>query len=349
MNAYKNLVRPIAFRFPAEAAHNMAHALLSRPYLGGVFGACNLGVSDERLKVDLGGLVAPNPVGLSAGLDKDCDMARSLTRLGFGYIVSGSVMRRPRPGNPRPRMVRAPEQQAIYSCMGLPSQGLQYALKQLRTRRHSAVPVVVNFNAETYQEYVEVFRALQPVSDALEISLFCPNRPSDSGDFLRSNLAGCLLAELVKNKKRPLFVKIPGYTTEDERRKRLELVEALRKYPIDGFTICPEGRVPDSRLSLGRGTLSGRPLFQQMLGVVRDIYALTGKDFAIKASGGIFTYRDAFSAINAGATSVEVYSAFIYEGWAVAKAINRGLLALMNKYDVDSVQTLRGCEIELDQ
>lgn len=342
MDTYKQLIRPLLFRLDAEVVHNMVKALLQRPVLSRTFGGRSQLVRDERLQVNVGGLRIPNPVGLGAGFDKDCDMLNSLEHFGFGYIVAGSVMCSPRPGNPRPRMVRDPEREALYSCMGLPSKGLDYAVKRLERRRHHLVPLIVNFNGIGLDDYLKCIEVLQPLGDALEIVLFCPNRPHDAGDFLSPRVAENLLVELVKRKKKPIFIKIPGYRSEKERQKRLALVDHILKYPVDGITITPESLVDEKRLSIGRGTITGRPMFQQMLSVVRDVYDLAKDKCPIRASGGVFTSQDAFDAIAAGATSVEIVTSFIYEGWNIAKNINRGLINLLNKHNIRNVRALRG-------
>ncbi|MFH1488002.1 MAG: hypothetical protein ABII06_03780, partial [Pseudomonadota bacterium] len=178
--------------------------------------------------------------------------------------------------------------------------------------------------------------------DMLEVTLFCPNRPQDAGDFLSPGVCGRLLAELAKRKKKPLFIKIPGYRSKEERLKRLDLVEHIIQYPVDGITITPESLVEDERLSVGRGTITGRPTFAQVLEVVRDVYHITKNHVHIKASGGIFTAKDAFDLISAGASSVEIYTGFIYEGWNIARNINRGLIELLKQNNIQDVETLRG-------
>jgi len=345
VNMYKRWLRPLLFRLDAETAHNMAKGILQRPYLGQVLGGEAMFVRDERLQVTLGGLRISNPVGLGAGFDKDCDMVNSLQRFGFGYIVAGSVMCSPRPGNPRPRMVRDPAREALYSCMGLPSKGLNYVSRHLEQLRHTYVPLIINFNAVNLKEYLTCMEALQPFGHALEISLFCPNTSDDAGDFLNPHFVETLFVEIAKRKKKPLFVKIPGYVSEEDRQNRLDLTDRILKYPVDGITITPESRVKENRLSVGYGTLTGRPLFQQTLKVIRDVYELTRGQCAIKATGGIFTAEDAFEAIAAGATSVEILTGFLYEGWGIAKSINRGLLNLMDESNIDNVQALRGARI----
>lgn len=344
MNIYKQWIRPLLFKLDAETAHNMAKVVLQRPSLSRVFARKALFVRDKRLQVDLGEFGICNPVGLGAGFDKDCEMVDSLQRLGFGYIVVGSVMCRPRSGNPRPRMIRDPEREAVFSCMGLPSKGLGYAAMRLKQRQKSFVPLIINFNGIDLGEYVRCIEVLQPLGDAIEISLFCPNRPHDEGDFLDPHFAETLFQEIAKRKKKPVFIKIPGYTSEDERQKRLDLIDQAIKFPVDGITITPESRVKEKRLSIGQGTLTGRPMFGQMLRVVRDVFEITKGKCHIKATGGIFSPEDAFEAIAAGATTVEIVTGFVYEGWLIARNINQGLVNLMHKHNIKNVEALRGAK-----
>jgi dihydroorotate dehydrogenase len=342
MDTYKKLLRPLLFRLNPETAHNLAGRVLRHPCLSSVFSRQSLSVQDRRLQVDLGRLRLSNPVGLGAGFDKDCEMADSLQRLGFGYIVVGSVMCRARPGNPRPRMIRDLKGEGLFSCMGLPSKGLDYAAMRLEQRKGGTVPLIINFNAEEFAEYLRCTEVLQPLGDAIEISLFCPNRAADEGGFLRPGQARILFEEVAKRTEKPVFVKVPGYISEDERQKRLDLIRALIDCRVEGITITPKTLMKHDALSVGQGTLTGRPAFGQMLKIVRDVFEMTNGKCPIKAAGGIFTGEDAFKAIAAGATTVEVVTGFGFEGWHIARNINQGLLRQLEQSGIESVSALRG-------
>jgi dihydroorotate dehydrogenase len=162
---------------------------------------------------------------------------------------------------------------------------------------------------------------------------------------LDPEFAVTLFEEAAKRKKKPLFIKIPGYISETERRRRLNLVECIAKYPVDGITITPESRVEDKRLSVGRGTITGRPLIGQALQVIEDIYETTAGKIHIRASGGISNAHNAFRAISAGATTVEVVTGFLYEGWNIAHDINQGLIELMDRCNIQEISAFRGAKI----
>lgn len=343
MSLYKRYLRPLFFRLDPETVHNIAKAFLRHPLFGRLLGRGALFVKDERLQVQIGGLNIYNPVGLAAGFDKDCEMVGSLERLGFGYIVVGSVLCHPRSGNPRPRILRLPEQRAVISCMGLPSRGLDYVSMRLRRHRRGNVPLFVNINGFDIEEYVRLLDVVQPFADGLEISLSCANCANAGGDFLDPGSAETLFQEIANRKIRPIFIKIPGYTSENGRKMRIDLIERALKYPIDGFTTSTAGqRMEDKRLSTGSGSVSGRPLFPEMLRIVRDIYEVTQGRCHIMARGGVFSPEDAFEAIAVGATAVEIFSSFIYEGWCIARNLNQGLLNLLDKYHIENVTSLRG-------
>ena len=342
MDAYKKLIRPLLFKLDPETAHNLAKVVLGRPWLTRVLAGCDLSVQDRRLEVHLGRLKLANPVGLGAGFDKDGEMIGALRRLGFGYIVVGSVMCRQRPGNPRPRMIRDLEAEGLFSCMGLPSKGLDYAAMQLGRLTPGAVPLIINFNAEEFGDYLKCAEALPKLGDAIEISLFCPNRGQDAGEFLEPERARVLLKEVARRTSKPIFVKMPGYLAEDERKKRLDLIAAVIDCGAEGITVTPKTLMKQEALSMGQGTFTGRPAFGKMLKIVRDVFEMTEGRCHLKASGGIFSAEDAFRAIGAGATVVEMVTGFGFEGWRIARNINLGLLGLLDRSGIESVTALRG-------
>jgi dihydroorotate dehydrogenase len=342
MDIYKRLVRTILFRLDPETAHNLAKTVLRSAWLSHLFIRQGLPVRDKRLQVDLGRLKLANPVGVGPGFDKDCEMVDSLGRLGFGYVVAGSVMCHARPGNPRPRMLRYREGEGLFSCMGLPSKGLDYSVQQLKRRERGTVPLIISINAEEFGEYLRCTEALHSLGDAIEISLFCPNRGGDMGNFLDPQRVGTLLEEVTKRTEKPVFIKMPGYDSEDERRKRLDLIDLLIGYRVGAITVTAKTLVKEKRLSVGQGTLTGRPAFQKMLKIVRDLFETTKGNCCIKAAGGIFSAKDAFDAIAAGATTVEMVTGFGYEGWRIARNINEGLLRLLDERGIEDVSALRG-------
>ena len=345
MNVYRELIRPAAFLLPAETAHHLGLWALrqSRAWeaLRPVFT-----FADPALHQHAGGLDLRNPVGVAPGFDKDCEVMRGLASLGFGFVEAGTVMPTPREGNPGPRLLRYVDHDALANCLGLPSRGVNGcadSLRRWRGRGLSAVPVIVSFMGFTLDEYVAGFRALQPLADALEIALRCPNTPDEQNFVSRGEFA-TLLTELMRFREKPLWVKLPSLDVEVDRDHLADLVETSLRGGVDGFMVSGTRPVVDPRLSRGRGSLSGRPVLGRTMTAVREVYRVTRGRAAIVAQGGIGSAEDAFAAILAGANAVSIYTQFVYEGPGLARRINRELVTLMRARGVASIRELCGRE-----
>lgn len=324
MPGYERLLRPLLFTLPAEPAHTLAQRALRSRVVGSLLATRT--PADPSLACDLAGLSCPNPVGLAPGLDKDGRLLPSLLRMGFGYVTVGSITPLPRPGNPRPRLVRYPSQRAIGNSMGLPSLGAVRAAQLLRRPRPSGPPVIVNVTGFGVAEIKETVDRLAPYADALEIGLICPNT-DEAGELGEVRMLRELLTELGPAEGRPVFVKLPPYHDETERRLTLELLDVCAQAGIAGVSVSGTRVEPQPALATGRGSLAGAPVFSDTLRIVTELAARqTG--LAIKASGGVMTGADAARLLDAGATTVEVYSAFIYRGPRVARALCEELLAV---------------------
>lgn len=338
MNAY-DLARPLIFRLDPERAHALAKPVLRNAGLCRWLGGAP--VNDPRLEVRIGPLTFANPVGLAPGFDKGGDLTTGLSRLGFGYLVVGSVMPHPRSGNPQPRIVRLPEQRAIVNCMGLPGKGVGAFAGALAAGRPN-VPVIASFGGYDDGEFLASFALLQPVADALEVNQRCANNPDDEGGRQEAAAFEPVLKALTAAKRKPLRVKLDAYVDDRQRAQRLTMLELLIAYGIDGVALPTNYLVPNAGLSRGIGNISGAVLFERTLEYVRTVYEASGGRIAIHARGGISSGAQAFEAIAAGASTVELFTAFIYQGPAIAGRINRELLAIMQREGIASVRELRG-------
>jgi dihydroorotate dehydrogenase (fumarate)/dihydroorotate dehydrogenase len=307
----------------------------------GLYGE-RLFVRDPRLRVSIGGLTFDNPVGLAPGLDKNARAVAALQQLGFGYLIAGSVMPRPRPGNPRPRLLRYVDRQSLINCYGQPSDGLEACAARLRRRRPGRTRVLVNVDGFSVEDYVRSFQLLEPLVDAVELNGMCPNNTDDEGDFLRRHPFTEMLKAIAPLRRKPLFVKVLPWENEAQHVERLELIERALHYGLDGITVPGTWTEQEPRLSLGRGHLTGRATFPKTLEVVKELYQVTRGQVAIKALGGISSGAEAFEAIARGASLVELLTAFVYEGWTIAARINRELLGLLAKHGIPNLGALRG-------
>jgi dihydroorotate dehydrogenase len=234
----------------------------------------------------------------------------------------------------------------MINAMGLPSVGLDVFAQRLR-RARSAVPVIASFGALSTEDYLEAFATLEPLADALEVNLKCPNDMDDDGSFLKVSWADRLISQLVKAKRKPLFIKINSHTNEAERLERLETIDRGLFYGVEGFAVQSTWKETDAGLSVGEGAMSGAPLLARTLETMREVRELVGTRAMIRARGGVMSGADAFQAIAAGANAVDILTAFVYEGWAAPTRIARGLLALMDQHGVESVAALSGSGAEL--
>jgi dihydroorotate dehydrogenase len=338
MDAYARL-RPALFRLPADRAHDLARFALQFPAPFRLLGR-SARVRDPRLATDLAEIRLTSPIGLAPGFDKDGDLLPSLQHLGFGYVVIGSLTPEARAGNPRPRLVRYPDRLSVANSMGLPNHGVDAAVRRLRARpvRHTTVLAsVAGFSIESILASVA---AIEPLVAAVEVGLICPNT-SESERLRELELVGDLVAELGRRRRKPVFVKLPPHHTPEERARVLAMADLCMGAGIDGVSLNGGRHVAEPRLAAGRGSLAGRDTFSDALRIVGEVAKHTAGRLVIRASGGVFSGEDATRMLRAGATTVEVYTSFIYRGWGVAGLINRGLLEVLDRNGLASVAELR--------
>ena len=338
MSIYANFIRPLLFTLPPERAQKLAEAALDiksvwqtlRPFFQ---------LHDERLHTDMGGIPVPNPIGLAGGYDKDCRLLDSLSNLGFGYIVAGTVVTEPRQGNPRPRIVRNPSEHSLVNSLGFPSHGLEAAANRLQCSSSRNVPVMASISGLSVEEFSQCYQTLQPLASGVELNISSPNTEGIR-IFQEPQVLEELLSALTPLKERPLFLKLPPYFDEAQRSRTMELVDLCLMYGVDGVTAVNTRPVEDDRLAVGRGGLSGRPLFPHMLRIVREIRRQAGDDLIINACGGISSGEDALSALQAGANTVQLFTGFIYRGPGLMKQINQYLLRYMEKEGIPSLRAI---------
>ena len=344
MRFYKHLLRPLLFRIPPEAAHRLSHAALRTPLF---WEACRpfLAYQSSRLQLKMGNLTLPNPVGLAAGWDKDCTSMKALSNLGFGYIVGGTVTPEPRPGNHKPRLIREPKQQATINSLGFPNSGANNIVQKLERikRRNGEAPLLVSIAADDVPGFCHCLEILQPLVDGVEINISSPNTPG-LRTFHDPRIFDALLNELCIRRVKPLFVKLPPYMSEKERQTILQLVNICLSHNIQGVTISNTHPVRDTRLAVGTGGLSGKPLLEHTLRTVQNVRSLAGSKLVINASGGIFDGIDTLAAIQSGADTVQIMTALWYHGPSTVGNINRYLDNYLIQNNLSSIHDLRQTE-----
>jgi dihydroorotate dehydrogenase len=342
MTLYTSLLRPVLFLLSPDRSHALAHAALRSEALWRAISLLgSLSVDHPRLRTNFVGVELPNPVGLAAGFDKDGELVGALSMLGFGFVTVGSIMPEPRYGNPFPRLVRYPEKHSLADSMGVPSKGLEHATRRLAQPTRRRVPVFANIGGFSAAAIADSFSAVEPHVDALEISLMCPNvKPGEHADALR------LLAEVLERiagRRKPAIVRVPNDVAKSDD-GLAELVERCVAAGIGGIKIGGGSPVVEPRLGTGRGTLHGRAIFPTALENVERAARLARGRIAIKGNGGVFDASDVLAMLRAGACCVDLYSAFIYEGWGVARKINLDLLAELQRQASPSDKPLLASE-----
>jgi dihydroorotate dehydrogenase len=330
MSFYRHVVRPLLFRLSPDQSHAVGQFALRHRLPWRVLAALEgLAVDDPRLRTRFAGVDLASPVGLAAGLDKNCELIGALSHLGFGFLTVGSIMPEPRVGNPFPRLVRYPETQSLADAMGVPSRGRAYCVERLGRTAERRVPVFANIGGFSAETIAASLLAVEPHADAVEISLICPNLLRAGEHFDDLGLLADVL-ERIAGRRKPVIVRVPNDTARSSDRLA-EMIERCVAAGIEGLKIAGGRPVSEARLGVQQGTLHGRAVFEAALENVTRAAQLARERIAIKGNGGISSAGDVIAMLRAGATCVDLYSAFIYQGWTVARDINRELAPMLGR------------------
>jgi dihydroorotate dehydrogenase len=332
MPLYESLVRPLLFAIPPDLTHSLAQLAFRWRWPWQIIAAAtDSKVNDSVLKTTFAGVDLASPVGLAAGFDKDCELIGALSCLGLGFLTVGSIMPEPRSGHPFPRLVRYPGTESLADSMGLPSRGLDYCVKRLSQVGRRKVPVFANIGGFSAEEIARSLFAVGPFVDGVEVSLMCPNVPRDSAGFDEVSLLREILVR-AEGRRKPLIVRVPNQTARSGR--LADLIECCIEGGIDGIKVAGGRPIAEPRLGMKQGTLHGRAVFDDALANVARAAELARGRIPIKANGGISSGRDVLAMLRAGATCVDIYSAFVFHGWSVARRINLELATLLREDDI---------------
>ncbi|HAV02114.1 MAG TPA: dihydroorotate dehydrogenase (quinone), partial [Chryseobacterium sp.] len=309
---YKSLIRPVLFRFNPEKVHYFTFSVLKNfPFATRLF--LPKPVADPRLEREVFGLKFKNPVGLAAGFDKDAKMFQELSDLGFGFIEIGTLTPKPQDGNPKKRLFRLKEDQAIINRMGFNNGGVEAAVERLRKNKNVLIGGNIGKNKVTLNEhavddYIICFEKLFPVVDYFVVNVSSPNTPN-----LRELQDKKPLTELLgtlqqlnskKEKPKPILLKIAPDLSDDQ---LLDIIDIVQETQIAGViatntTLSREGLQSENKQETGG--LSGKPLTKRSTEVIRFLSEKSGKAFPIIGVGGIHTAEDALEKLEAGASLV---------------------------------------------
>mgnify|MGYP000126376760 CR=1 FL=1 len=338
-----SLLKSLFFLLSPEKAHYFATTWLERFHNLGLLNsplAPSFKVEDKKLERKLFGLTFPNPVGLAAGFDKDAKWIDSLAELGFGFIEIGTVTPVGQPGNPKPRLFRLVEDEALINRMGFNNAGLQAAIKQLKKNKKQIV-IGGNIGKNTLtapedytNDYLECFKALHPHVDYFVLNVSCPNVGShaklNDKDYLEELINAIQSLNSTFEVSKPILLKI----SPDLNNAQLdEIIELVKTTKIEGViasntSVSRENLKVDAITlkSIGNGGVSGQPISSKSTQVIKYLSDNSQKAFPIIGVGGIHSEKDALDKLSAGADLVQIYTGFIYEGPALVKRINKAVL-----------------------
>ena len=339
---YKSVIRPLLFSFAPEKAHHLAMGLLKTslavPGLKSVFKSL-FKIEDSRLEREVFGIKFPNPVGLAAGFDKNADYFQEVANLGFGFIEIGTVTPVAQPGNPQPRMFRLPADEGLINRMGFNNGGTELAIKNLKNRPKNIIvggnigKNKVTPNDEALNDYIKAFNALFDYVDYFVVNVSSPNTPGlrelqDKGP-LTAILNALQEQNKTKENSKPILLKIAPDLTDSQLD---DIIDIINDTKTDGViatntTISREGLKTNKSITSEMGGLSGKPVKARSTEVIRYLHTKSKGSFPIIGVGGIQTAQDAIDKLDAGASLVQVYTGFIYEGPAMVKNICKGILA----------------------
>ncbi|MXV15696.1 quinone-dependent dihydroorotate dehydrogenase [Hufsiella ginkgonis] len=339
-----HLVRPLFFRFEPENIHHFVTSLLKRAHRVAPLAAAMrqlYTVNEDRLEREVFGLKFRNPVGLAAGFDKNAEWVTELGDLGFGFIEIGTVTPMPQPGNDRPRMFRLKKDSALINRMGFNNQGAEVAAARLRRlKRRGGVLIGGNIgknkvtpNEEAVNDYIKCFDLLFGVVDYFVVNVSSPNTPGlrelqEKGP-LKEILETLQKRNTANARPKPILLKIAPDLTDPQLDDIIGIVNesGIAGVIATNTTLSREHLETPAPLKQETGGLSGRPLAARSTEVIRYLSEKSGKAFPIIGVGGIHSPQDALDKLEAGASLVQLYTGFIYEGPGLVKRICKAILA----------------------
>lgn len=339
---YKLIIRPILFWFDPEKVHYFTFSLIRNlskiPGFSSLFRSLYL-VNDKRLETEVFGLKFSNPVGLAAGFDKDAKLFQELSNFGFGFIEIGTLTPKPQDGNPKKRLFRLKADSGIINRMGFNNGGVQEAVKRLKNNKNVLVGGNIGKNKVTpnenaIQDYEICFDQLFDYVDYFAVNVSSPNTPNLRELQEKEPLTKLLLALQTLNsqkvKQKPILLKIAPDLTDSQ---LLDIIDIVNHTKIAGViatntTISRENL--QSKNKIETGGLSGKPLTNRSTDIIRFLSEKSNKSFPIIGVGGIHSAQDAIQKLEAGASLVQLYTGFIYEGPKLVRDIKKEILSKLD-------------------
>lgn len=335
---YKLLIRPIFFLFDPEKIHHFTFAMVK--FVNKIPGVSALiksmyTIKNPKLKRTVFGLEFDNPVGLAAGFDKDAKLYNELSNFGFGFIEIGTLTPKPQSGNPKKRLFRLKEDKAIINRMGFNNGGVEEAVQRLKKNKGVLIggnigKNKVTPNEEAISDYDICFDALYEYVDYFVVNVSSPNTPNlralQDKEPLTALLQHLQDKNIAKSKQKPILLKIAPDLTDEQLTDIIDIVKETKIAGViaNNTTLSREGLQSSNKEEAGG--MSGQPLANRTTEVIRFLATNSNNAFPIIGVGGIHSPQDALDKLEAGASLVQVYTGFIYEGPGLVKKINKAIL-----------------------
>jgi dihydroorotate dehydrogenase len=339
-----SILRSFLFLFNAEKVHYFTtfslNIILKLPFAKKMFSRLFI-VNDKKLERKIFGLTFKNPVGLAAGFDKNATMFNDLAYCGFGFIEIGTLTPKGQAGNDKPRLFRLKSDKAILNRMGFNNNGVEIAIEQLKNRKHKDLIIGGNIgknkltpNEEANNDYLIAFEKLFPYVDYFVVNVSSPNTPNlralQDKEPLMNLLSELKQANCLKSNPKPILLKIAPDLTNEQLDDVIEIITTTK---TDGV-IATNTTIEREKLitpkmeveKLGAGGISGKPLTKRSTEVIRYLHEKSNAAFPIIGVGGIHSAEDAIEKLKAGASLIQIYTGFIYEGPILVKKINQQII-----------------------
>ncbi len=348
-------VRPAVFKIDPEAAHGMTIKALKT----GALRPCSV-VSSPILEQEIFCLKFPNPVGMSAGFDKNAEVIAPALKLGFGSTEVGTVTPKPQGGNPRPRIFRDPKSGSVINRMGFPNGGLRVFKPNIEkfinstNKPNGVVGINIGMNkdqSDPAADYCALISELAPLADYLTVNISSPNT-AGLRDLQQKDALADLIGKMMEAREEACPDSPPALLIKlapdlDEKQQQ-EIAETLLSAKVDGVilsnTTLDRPEFLPEKFRGEKGGLSGVPVREKSTNIIRNFYNLTGGKLPIIGVGGISNASHAYEKIRAGASLVQLYTGMIYEGPAIANNINKGLIELLERDGFASITDAIGAD-----
>jgi dihydroorotate dehydrogenase len=344
---YQKIIRPLLFSIDPERIHGVINTGMKVARCVGIGKIMDWCYNPRSLQMETEfcGIKFPNKIGIAAGFDKNAEVYKMLGNMGFGHVEIGTVTPRPQLGNPKPRLFRLPADSALINRMGFNNKGVENAVKNLR-RRNRKIVIGGNIgknsstpNEKAVDDYVACFQALYDYVDYITVNVSCPNvtnlRELQGQESLERILSALAMQRKQKAVYKPILLKISPDLNFQQIDESLVIIE---RYGIDGIVAANTSttrnglKTSEERIKeIANGGLSGQPLRDRSVEIIRYISQKTGGKLPIIGVGGTMSPTDAIAKLEAGATLVQVFTGFIYYGPKLAKDVNKAVKDCLHK------------------